>query len=269
MLAIERMTKTMRHCLPRAAIGGCGLLLAVAICADAVAEGCRFAPQGEGRVVAIIDARSFRMQDGREVKLSGIEPVATRRASGIAALTSLLLEREVTLHGESDAPDRYGRQPAIVSFSDDAVSVQHRLLKRGEALVAADVAGADCRTDLLAAEAEARRDKEGIWADPAAIKNAENSGDILARMGQFTLVEGKVVSVREAGSTVYLNFGRRWTRDFAVTISRRMVGSFEAVGVGLKSFENKRIRVRGWVERRTGPRIEIRQIGQIELLGGN
>jgi endonuclease YncB( thermonuclease family) len=263
------MMMTTHHHSQRAAIGCCGLIVIVAISADASAAGCTFEPQGEGRVEAIVDTRSFRMQDGREVKLSGIEPVPSRRASGIAALTSLALGREVTLRGDSDTPDRYGRQPAFVFLEGSAVSVQGRLLADGEALVAADIGAIECRGELLAAEADARHNRRGIWLDSAAIKNAENSGDILSRMGQFALVEGKVVSVREAGATIYLNFGRRWTRDFAVTISRRIKASFEAAGVALKSLENKRIRVRGWIEQRGGPRIEIRQIGQIELLGDN
>ena len=66
----------------------------------------------------------------------------------------------------------------------------------------------------------------------------------------------EVLSVREAGATTYLNFGRNWTRGFAVTISRRIVGSFEAAGIALKSLKGKRIRVRGWVEERTGATLE-------------
>jgi hypothetical protein len=73
------------------------------------------------------------------------------------------------------------------------------------------------------------------------------------------------LSVRQAGATTYLNFGRNWTRDFAVTVSKRMVASFEAAGLALKSLENRRIRVRGWVETRGGPRIEALRVGQIEL----
>ena len=111
----------------------------------------------------------------------------------------------------------------------------------------------DCAASLLAAEAEARQAKRGIWADPSAIKNTESPGDILAGIGRFTVVEGKVLSVRQAGATTYLNFGRNWTRDFAVTISRRMLAAFEAAGIALKSLENRRIRVRGWVEARGGP----------------
>jgi hypothetical protein len=126
-----------------------------------------------------------------------------------------------------------------------------------------------CAAALLAAEAAARQAKRGLWGYPTAIKNPESPGDILAGIGQFTLVEGKVLSVRQAGATTYLNFGRNWTRDFAVTIPRRVLAVFEAAGIVPKSLENRRIRVRGYVEARGGPRMEVLRVGQIELLGGN
>ena len=44
----------------------CGLMLVAAAAGPAVAAGCAFEPQGEGRVAAVIDARTFRLQDGRE-----------------------------------------------------------------------------------------------------------------------------------------------------------------------------------------------------------
>jgi hypothetical protein len=89
----------------------------------------------------------------------------------------------------------------------------------------------------------------------------------LAGIGRFTVVEGKVLSVRQAGAVTYLNFGRNWTQDFAATISRRMIPAFEAAGLSLKSLENRRIRVRGFVSSRRGPRIEVLRVGQIEVLG--
>jgi endonuclease YncB( thermonuclease family) len=255
------------------------LLVAVLLCAIAptvtgsalAASACSFETQGEGRVGAVIDARSFRMEDGREVRLAGIETVITGagKSDGISTLSALIAGREVTLRGESDAPDRYGRQPAFV-FPDQAdASVQSLLLARGEALVSGNVADKACAAELIAAETAARQARRGIWADSAVIKNAESPGDILARIGQFTVVEGKVLSVRQAGATFYLNFGRRWTRDFAVTISRRVMPSFEAAGIVLKSLENKRIRVRGFIESRGGPRMEARTLGQIEWAGEN
>lgn len=251
-----------------AAIVTCALVLVAA--EPAVAAGCTFESQGEGRVAAVIDARTLRLQDGREVRLAGIEPVTTEKSNrGSAALSAIVANRDVTLSGEDDTPDRYGRQPAFVFLASSDMPVQNLLLAQGQAAVSGTVADKDCAAALLAAEAEARRAKRGIWADPAAIKNAESPGDILAGIGRFMVVEGKVLSVRQAGATTYLNFGRNWTRDFAVTNSRRMIGAFEAAGTSLKSLENRRIRVRGWVEARSGPRIELLRLGQIELVGGN
>jgi endonuclease YncB( thermonuclease family) len=239
---------------------------AIAVTGPALAAACNFEPQGEGRVSTIIDARTFRMDDGREVRLAGIETMTT---DGGAALSALVAGRTVALHAETDVPDRYGRQPAFVFAEQAAAPVQLQLLAQGDALVSATITDKACAAKLAAAEAAARQAKRGIWADPAVIQNAESPGDILARIGQFTVVEGKVLSVRQAGSVTYINFGRRWTRDFAVTISRRMVSAFEAAGIDLKSLENKRIRVRGWIEARGGPRLEALRVGQIELAGGN
>jgi endonuclease YncB( thermonuclease family) len=258
-------------CARRARIALGAILLLAAAVGPADAAGCAFEPQGEGRVATVIDARSFRLQDGREVRLAGIEPVAIEKpqANRAPALATILADREVKLRGEDDTPDRYGRQPAFAFLVPSETLVQTELLAQGEALVAANVTDKECAGVLMAAEAAARQAKRGIWSNPAAIKNTESPGDILAGIGRFTLVEGKVLSVRQAGATTYLNFGRNWTRDFAVTISRRVLPVFEAAGIVPKSLENQRIRVRGFVEARGGPRIEVLRVGQIEMLGGN
>jgi endonuclease YncB( thermonuclease family) len=262
---MNSMTKTITfRGTGRAVISLCSVLL-VADANPATAAGCGFEPQGEGRVAAIIDARSFRMDDGREVRLAGIET----SAANTSTLSALIAGRDVALRGETDAPDRYGRQPAFVFVDSAETSVQSLLLARGAALVSAVTTDKACAAELAAAEAVARRARRGIWADRAAIKNAESPGELLTRIGQFTVVEGKVLSVRQAGSVTYINFGRRWTRDFAVTISRRMVPAFEAAGISPNSLENKRIRVRGWVEARGGPRMEALRVGQMDVAGDN
>jgi endonuclease YncB( thermonuclease family) len=255
------------HRTRRATLLVAGILLSAT--APALAAECAFGPLGEGRVAAAIDARTLRLQDGREIRLAGIEPVETTTANRAAALSSIVAGHDVTLSGPDDAPDRYGRETAFVFLADTETPVQIALLEQGAALVSAEVTDKECAASLMAAEAVARETKRGIWADPAAIKNTESPGDILAGIGRFTVVEGKVLSVRQAGATTYVNFGRNWTRDFAATISRRMIGAFEAAGMVPKSFENRRIRVRGWVEARGGPRIEVLRVGQIELLGDN
>ncbi|WOH66031.1 thermonuclease family protein [Bradyrhizobium sp. BWA-3-5] len=232
------------------------------------AADCALERQGEGRVATIVDARSFRLDDGREIRLAGIERTGTDRASARAALSALVAGREVILHGEDDTPDRYGRQTAFVFVADSEHSVQTELLRRGEAMISSDTAEKNCAAALAAAEQTAKDAKLGIWAETAAIKNTESPGDILAAIGHFTVVEGRVLSVRQAGAITYLNFGRNWTRDFAATIPRRIIPAFEGAGLGPKSLENKRIRVRGVVSSRGGPRIELLRVGQIEVLGG-
>ena len=242
--------------------------LVLASVGPADAADCALEPQGEGRVAAVIDGRSFRLDDGREVRLVGIEQAGTDKARNRAALSAIASGREVTLHGDDDTPDRYGRQGAFVFVADSQHSVQSELLRRGEALFSADVSEKKCAAALAAAEGTARDAKLGIWEQTTAIKNTESPGDILSAIGHFTVVEGRVLSVRQAGAITYLNFGRNWTRDFAATISRRIIPAFESANLGPKSLENRRIRVRGVVSSRGGPRIELLRVGQIEVLGG-
>src|SRR3954465_7284344 len=99
----------------------CVIMVVAGIASKALAaSACGFELQGDGRVSAIIDARSFRMDDGREVRLAGIETVT----DGTAALAALVANQAVTLRNESDAPDRYGRQPAFVFAGGSEISVQ-------------------------------------------------------------------------------------------------------------------------------------------------
>ncbi|MGY3427323.1 hypothetical protein ACVWZW_007827 [Bradyrhizobium sp. F1.13.4] len=133
-------------------------LIAILLVASqsAFASPCQFESQGEGRVTAI-DARSLRLDDGREIRLTGIEPTATTRQ----ALTALLVGRDVILRSADDTPDRYGRQGALVFVGESDISVQATLLARGDAIVSAEIADKDCAAVLMASEAEARRQKEG------------------------------------------------------------------------------------------------------------
>jgi hypothetical protein len=215
--------------------------------------------------VEINDSRSFRLDDGRGIRLAGIE------ADGIdkQALAALLIGKDVTLRGTDDAPDRYGRQVAFAFLPASEAPVQSLLLAQGKALASTGALEKDCALALAAAETEARLAQKGIWNDSNVIKNAESSGDNLSGIGRFTIVEGKALSVRQAGATTYLNFGRNWTRDFAVTISRRAMPAVGAAGIVPKSLENRKIRICGWVEGRPGPRIDVQGASQIEILGEN
>jgi hypothetical protein len=79
---------------------------------------------------------------------------------------------------------------------------------------------------------------------------------VVARHRRFALAKGKVVSVRVSGTTSYsyVNFGRRWTEDFTVTILKRNARSFAEVGIEPKGLAGRRVRV--WIEGATRPWIE-------------
>ena len=255
----------------RISMTACCALLLIASGSKTLYAACEFTVQGEGHVSSVLDARTIRLADGRDVRLSGIEIADDATARSKDALAGLIGGRAVTLRAPDDTPDRYGRQPTFVTLEGTDRPVQFDLLNRGDAFASPSVRDQPCSRALLAAEAIARSARRGIWAGSAALKNAKSADDILSRRGRFTVVEGTVSSARLAGATFYVNFGRRWTRDFAVTISRRMMASVEATGIDLKSLKDKRVLVRGWIETRggpgRGPRIEVTQAGQIEIIG--
>jgi endonuclease YncB( thermonuclease family) len=217
-----------------------------------------------GAVGRVTDGRSFVLDDGREVRLAGIEvpPLPQARdagqaPAGIAAKAALAALAEgdmVVLRRAEATTDRYGRLVAY-AYSErdgDEIFVQGELIAAGVARVGDRTGSRACAADLLKREAAARSAKLGLWADPYyEVLNAGTPADVLARRGRFALVEGKVVSVRESGATIYVNFGRHWSEDFTVTVLKRNERNFTAAGVDLKGLEGRRVRVRGWVEERT------------------
>ena len=119
-----------------------------------------------------------------------------------------------------------------------------------------------CAEVLLTAERKARAARRGIWADPNfAPLRSHDAARITTVRGQFA-VEGKVLSVRESGATIYL----RGAQDFTVTILKRNRRAFAAAGIDPGRLESQSIRVRAWVEERTGPMIEAVAPEQIEFV---
>jgi endonuclease YncB( thermonuclease family) len=235
-----------------------------------------------GRLKQIIDGRGFLLEDGREVRLAGIEVplllASTKDGSGQAAahaagaaLERLLAGAQLTFKRLGAESDRYGRLlvHVFVERGGGQVWLQQELLAQGHARVTARL-DPNCAKELLSAERTARVAGLGLWADAQfRARAAEKPDDILNERGRFALVEGKVLSVRESGGIVYLNFGRRWIRDFAVTVLKRNERLFAAAGMELKKLEGRRIRIRGWVEERGGPRIEAQGPEQIEIADRN
>jgi endonuclease YncB( thermonuclease family) len=244
---------------------------------DSAKAACSLTAFAESRAQAAIDGRTLKLADGREVRLAGIEvpPASEARAGGfgsVAALDALVAEKDIVLKHLNPATDRYGRVVAW-AFRRGAIGeelVAALLVAKGHARVAIAAGERACMTELMAAERLARTAKLGLWGDPRyELKRAQNPGEIATARGRFSLVEGSVLSVRDSGGVIYVNFSRRWTEDFTVTISKRNERFFIAQGLSPKALQGRRVRIRGVVEERGGPWIEAVRPEQIEVVDGN
>lgn len=228
-------------------------------------------------VVAGVDERlELTLEDGRRLVLAG---VAAAKDSHLAAeararLADWLSGLPVSFRPLATEADRWGRLPVRMVADAPLAEPDAPRLDVAAALVEAGLArfrpslllGA-CRHALLAAEARARLEGVGLWRDPAhAIVSARDRAALAAAAGGELIVEGRVTRVGEARFRTYLNFGPIRGQDFSVTILKRNRARFDKIGVSLPSLAGRRIRVRGVLETRFGPQIEIASPAEMEIL---
>ena len=233
----------------------------------------------EARIVAVDERLDVTLADGRRIRILGLDPPRAtpadpeRPARTMAWASAWLAGMPVALRPLSAEPDRWGRllvrarvEAPEAEPDSPPVDLAEALLARGLARFRPAAGLGDCRAALLAAEAGARTRKLGLWADPvyAVLLGADKSA-FIGRAGEDILVEGRVTRVGEARFRTYLNFGPISGQDFAVTILKRNRATFDKAGAPLRALAGKWIRVRGLLETRFGPQIEIAAPGELEI----
>jgi micrococcal nuclease len=233
-----------------------------------------------GIVTSVTDGDTVILDDGRVVRMIGTQapklpldrpdfdpwPLAPEAKS---ALEAIALNHQVRLGFGGETVDRYGRVLAhvFIAAPDGEIWAQQAMVAQGLARVYSFPDNRACLDLLFAAEGRARLAGLGIWADPYYSTRAANApGDLLARAGQYELVEGRVLLAERSGGRVFLNFGRFWKEDFTAVIEAPALRLFAEAGIDPLVLENALVRVRGWVDDRDGPRIEITHPEQIEVL---
>ena len=83
----------------------------------------------------------------------------------------------------------------------------------------------------------------------------------------FQIIEGRISRTASGREFVYLNFGRNTRADFSVTIRQSDRALLGDLGGDLKTLEGHTVEVRGWIEHRAGPTIDLSMAGQIVVLG--
>ena len=249
----------------------CGLLAYAATASARAQTGECQPPDGPPLQIESVDIHlELRLAGGGKLRLRGIEsPRGTASNPQLAENARQFLTEKIA--GQSpigrieEKTDRWGRRLAVLASGDSSLN---------QALIAAGWARADpgdaepaCLAGLLLAEGEARATRSGIWADPAyAVFDAERWGNFAPFAGQIVIAEGKVASIGQWRSLTFLNFSRDRASGPAAVLSRRLASSLEKSGHPVAGLKGARLRVRGQLQVRNAPRIEIFSPGAIEII---
>jgi endonuclease YncB( thermonuclease family) len=271
-------------------------------CALSPAKGGFAAPQPElTKVTRVTGPNSVQTADGREIRLSSVttphrfapgptaveQPTAPADSEGIdqeepsdtaasettpptdpiaaarSALNAWLVGAEIRLYPVTPLPDRYGRMRAAIERVSDGLWIEAELVAQGLARVQPQTDDFGCARHLEALEAAARAAKRGLWSLPefAVIDAGDATRD--RWIGHYVLIEGTVVSLGTSGTRRYLNFGRNFSRDFAIVLvdkgkttmqskEKRSPSRFQQEGFDAPDIAGKRILVRGVLTRGGG-----------------
>lgn len=248
------------------------------IAAASACDGLRDGPKGI--VTEIVDGDTLLLDNGLVVRLVGIQaPHLALGRTGLTdwpmgedakrALAAIVLKKPIMLAYGGAEKDRYGRSLAQVFITGEASSVwvQEAMIRAGMARAYAFSDNRACMPELLAAEGRARLERVGIWGDSYySVRRADRPAALLQLEGHYELVEGRVLLAEASQGLVFLNFGRFWKEDFTAVIDRGGLKLFAEAGIDPTKLGGALVRVRGWVDIKDGPRIEVTHPEQIEIL---
>lgn len=224
-----------------------------------------------GLVAAVEDGQTLTLADGRQVRLVNILPpleAESLAADGRERLAGLALGRQIRWSYAGRRMDRYGRLLAYAydaAAADGGSSLQEELVAAGLARVMGQPDTRDGLAGLLALEDAARRASHGLWAR-AAYRLRSADDNLWPVLNSFQIVEGTPVKLEHLRDRTYLNFGADYATDFTLVIAARDRSLFDTQSWQLEDLIGRRLRIRGWLELRGGPLIEIAYPEQIEVL---
>ncbi len=241
---------------------------------------CAGLETGPMRTVArVIDGETVALDDGTELRLIGaLAPRAIDAGAEpgtwpleLAAqeeLRALILGKSIELAFDRERTDRYGRLQAHAFWMEGEQRrwVQGHLLQQGLARAYGQAGNRACTGGALEAERMAHEAHRGLWGDAAyRTRSADLSRELLRYRSTFQVVEGRIARVAQGRGSIYLNFGDN-RRAFAASLRRGDRGLLGPFADDPKALEGRLVRVRGWIEQRQGPMIDLSTAGLIEVL---
>lgn len=226
-------------------------------------------PSRAAIVARVEDGAALALATGENIRLSAIiAPYATESGhageplgdEAKAALAKLALGKNIRLVAVP-GPDRHGRTLAQ-AYLMDGTWIQAELARQGWVVVY-PFKGCDPAQmrPLLAAEAQARSRRLGIWVTPAF--RVITPDETASYINRFKLVAGRVTSVHPSRGHLYLNFYDRWKGHFAVFVPEKYKTRFDP-GF-LEGLTGKTILIRGWIHDHHAPMIDLVDPMQLTL----
>lgn len=107
----------------------------------------------------------------------------------------------------------------------------------------------------------------GLWNNGVyGTKPANVPAALMALRGKYERVIGTAASVGRTKSATYLNFGTDYHSDFTVRVGKNVLAAHPDLARTLDGVATKTVIVRGWIERRNGPLIDVADPSEIEVI---
>lgn len=203
------------------------------------------------RVAYIYDGDTVKLEDGRKIRLLGINTPEVRHrnqmteAGGEAAkrwLTQKLENRKVRLVTDVEQADKYKRTLAhLITEDKDHINVQ--LVELGLAAVNIYPPNLLYVNELVAAGNRAEQAKRGIWGLPDYAAIPVGQIDENGHPGWLRLV-GKVSAIRSSRKFVYL--------EFSPKLQARIEKQWLTLFPDLNKYLGKTLEIRGWLNKNRG-----------------
>jgi len=232
---------------------------------------------GSARIDKVIDGQTVMMQDGKIVRLLGLDyPYVNGDAenpyavAGKDLLQTLINNKtEVMLYQtrniKAGRMNRMGHVLAHLVVKGSDLWVNGALVASGDAFAVTDDANPEMATQLYTLENQARAKGLGLWnaRSPSGLLTPDTAsqGD-----GQFRVVEGTVDRAALNHNNLYLNFGHDWKKDFTVMLSPEIRRTLSHRGTDPMFLSGKHVRVRGWIREWNGPYMELETPERLEIL---
>ena len=255
--------------------------LLVATPSKAVADTtCPTSGDAPATIASIEPRLEITLTDGRLLRLTGLDPALQTpddpdgAETARATFAAMVVGHAVTVRPMMATTDRWGRLPAQVflSATPERGGLATTAVAAGLGRYLAEPAAHGCRDALVAAETKARDGKLGLWADPYyAVLAVDDRAGFTERAGTIILAEGRLAAILPGPYRTKLRFASRdqaplGGRTLNAVILPRPMKTFEAQRVDFRALIGRKLRLRGLLDQRFGPQIELNGPDDVDVL---